>query len=169
MNWPSARFPAASKPPSLWTFDHEAELYWTVGAYRRQPLALKHWVADKDDVIASLDDPAVALVNSLSADQFAGRGQPFGRRGRIPGSISVPAANLIDRRTGTFCTASEIEDAFEGAGASSYDRLITYCGGGIAASTTFFALTLLGYDKVSLYDGSLLEWSADPDLPLVVD
>ena len=42
-------------------------------------------------------------------------------------------------------------------------------GGGIAASTSFLALKLLGYPSVALYDGSLLDWSTDPDLPLIVD
>lgn len=53
------------------------------------------WLATKADVIASLDDPATAPVNALSAEQFAGRGQPFGRPGHIPGSISVPATSLV--------------------------------------------------------------------------
>jgi len=29
-------------------------------------------------------------------------------------------------------------------------------------------LSLLGYDRVALYDCSLLEWSQDPSLPMVV-
>jgi thiosulfate/3-mercaptopyruvate sulfurtransferase len=120
-------------------------------------------------VQASLDRPDIALVNALSAEQFAGRGQPFGRPGRIPGSISVPSATLIDRTSGAFRPIDELAKAFDAAGASSYNQLITYCGGGIAASTTFVALRLLGYDNVALYDGSLLEWSSDATLPLLVD
>ena len=45
--------------------------------------------------------------------------------------------------------------------------MITSCGGGIAASVTFFALRLLGRDKLALDDNSLLEWSADPARPMV--
>ena len=127
------------------------------------------WVADTADVVASLDEPSVALVNALSREQFAGRGQPFGRAGRIPGSISVPAAELVDAASGGFRARRRLRQSFEAAGAGSYERLITYCGGGIAASTSFFALRLLGFDNVALYDGSLLAWSADPDLPLIVD
>jgi len=44
--------------------------------------------------------------------------------------------------------------------------VITYCGGGIAASADAFLLTLLGAKDVALYDGSLTEWAADPALPL---
>ena len=46
------------------------------------------------------------------------------------------------------------------------EPVITYCGGGIAASVVFFALRLLGHHHVALYDNSLLEWSADPARPM---
>ena len=45
-------------------------------------------------------------------------------------------------------------------------RVITYCGGGISATTDSFALMLLGHKNVSLYDGSMSEWAADPSLPM---
>ncbi|MCL4069505.1 rhodanese-like domain-containing protein, partial [Pseudomonas sp. GX19020] len=45
-------------------------------------------------------------------------------------------------------------------------RTITYCGSGIAASVEALALATLGRDDVAVYDGSLTEWTADPDLPL---
>lgn len=128
-----------------------------------------NWVATKRDVVASIEDDATALINALSAEQFAGKGQPFGRPGRIPGSISVPSAGFVDRNTGKFLALEKLAELFDQVGADSYQQLITYCGGGIAASTTFFALQLLGYKNISLYDGSLLEWSVDPELPLLVD
>lgn len=56
----------------------------------------------------------------------------------------------------------------EGAGALGSDRVITSCGGGIAASGVAFALRLLGHDRVSVYDASLEEWSSDPSLPLAL-
>ena len=45
-------------------------------------------------------------------------------------------------------------------------QVITYCGGAIAATVNAFCLTLLGHDHVSVYDGSLMEWAADPALPM---
>ena len=44
--------------------------------------------------------------------------------------------------------------------------MITYCGGGIAASNDAFILTLLGYENVAVYDASLWEWVADSSLPM---
>ena len=53
------------------------------------------------------------------------------------------------------------------SGVAAAERpVITYCGAGIAASSAAFALALLGHENVSIYDGSLSEWSADPTLPM---
>ena len=47
--------------------------------------------------------------------------------------------------------------------------IITYCGGGIAATSDAFVLTeLLGRSDVSVYDGSLSEWVQSDDRPLTV-
>jgi thiosulfate/3-mercaptopyruvate sulfurtransferase len=45
-------------------------------------------------------------------------------------------------------------------------RVMTYCGGAIAATVNAFALRLLGHPAVSVYDGSLMEWASDDSLPM---
>ena len=86
-----------------------------------------------------------------------------GRPGRIPGSVSVPAADLLAPQTGTLALTTQFD-----AIARQDELVITYCGGGISASLDAFALTLLGYRNVTVYDGSLNEWVLDANAPLVV-
>jgi thiosulfate/3-mercaptopyruvate sulfurtransferase len=125
-------------------------------------------VVGADEVAAILGDAAHCLVHSLTEEQFFGLGgQVYGRPGRIPGSINVPAGTLIDPETGRFRPIEDLATIFALAGLEEPDAIIPYCGGGIAASTVFFALKLLGHDNVRLYDGSLLEWSRDPARPMV--
>jgi len=44
--------------------------------------------------------------------------------------------------------------------------VIHYCGGGIAASDSAFAMTLAGYDDIAIYANSLQEWGTDPPNPM---
>lgn len=122
-------------------------------------------IADRNAVRAALDDPNTLLVNALSPEQFAGTGGThYGRPGRIPGSVSCPAMSLLDPATGDFASVEEMRRLLAPLGRDR--KIITYCGGGIAAAATLFALRVLGHDNLAMYDNSLLEWSADPALPM---
>jgi thiosulfate/3-mercaptopyruvate sulfurtransferase len=55
---------------------------------------------------------------------------------------------------------------FEAAGPFER-RTIVYCGGGVSAGLDAIALTMLGHQDLSIYDGSMFEWCADSALPLV--
>lgn len=125
-------------------------------------------VVGRDGVLAAMDDPKVCVVNALSAAQHRGEGAHYGRPGRIAGSSNVPSATLLDPETNGFLPADEIEAALRTAGAMDADRVVPYCGGGIAASVTTFWLTRLGKTDVALYDASLSEWVADDSLPMEV-
>ena len=111
------------------------------------------------------------LINSLGRDQHSGAdgGQRYGRAGHIPGATNVPAMELTDPETGRYRPAEELASLFAEAGADRSQRVVTYCGGGIAASSDALALSLLGYEDVAVYDASMSEYAADPSLPLVVD
>jgi thiosulfate/3-mercaptopyruvate sulfurtransferase len=123
-------------------------------------------IADWKEVQASLGDPGIRLVNALSAEEHAGKVTRVARPGHIPGSANVPASSLVDPATNTFRSADELRALFERAGLLGQHRVIAYCGGGIAACGDAFALTLLGAKDVAVYDGSLVEWSARPELPM---
>lgn len=130
------------------------------------PRPRPHLIAHKQDVINALAGKGTRLVNALSADEFTGRVTRVARPGRIPGSVNVPASSLVDPQTNALRPAAELRDTFQKAGALDGKPVITYCGGGIAASSDAFVLALLGFENVSLYDGSLVEWSQDPSLPM---
>jgi len=73
---------------------------------------------------------------------------------------------VLDPETGTLRSEPELREHFRMVGTASGTRVISYCGGGIAATLNGFALRRLGHSNVGVYDGSLNEWSRNPDLPM---
>jgi len=125
-------------------------------------------VADAADVARAIADGSAHVVNALSPEQFRGTGGAhYGRPGRIPGSLSLPARDLIDPASGCWRDRPSLERRIAAAGLADADRpVIVYCGGGIAATAVAFALHRVGRTRVAVYDNSLLEWSADPARPM---
>jgi thiosulfate/3-mercaptopyruvate sulfurtransferase len=120
----------------------------------------------KEAVLAAIGDGAACTINALLPEQHAGvGGNSYGRPGHIKGSVNLPAAHLLDPETNEFLPAGELRRRFEALGAFD-KRVITYCGGGIAASADALALIMLGHPEVRLYDASLREWAIDPNLPM---
>lgn len=123
--------------------------------------------ADKDSVLKALEDESVLFVNVLDEPTFRAERKTYARAGRIPDSVNVPFQGLLDEH-GRVRDAEQVRDAFERVGALDPERkpVVTYCGGGIAASFVALDLARLGREDVAVYDGSMTEWAADESLPL---
>ncbi len=120
----------------------------------------------KEAVLQAIGGGTVCTLNALAPEQHSGTGgNSYGRPGRIKGSVNLPAAHLIDPATNALLPATELRRRFDGVGAFGRE-VITYCGGGIAASADAFALVMLGHPDVKLYDASMSEWASDPTLPM---
>lgn len=124
------------------------------------------WI-DKDELL-QFGDFAGHLVCGLSPASFGGS-EPtrYSRRGHIPGSINVPARSLFDE-AGFIRSETEVIARYRDAGADLDSEVLLYCGGGISATANALALSSIGVHNTRVYDGSLEEWSADPELPLIV-
>ncbi len=123
-------------------------------------------IVDKEEVLAAVGDNTIRLIHALTPSVFDGSNDTvvFGRRGHIPDSINIPSATLHDPDTGTYLSSDELHKVLDAAGVRTAERIITYCGGGINATDNAFALCLLGYENVCVYDGSMCEWGNDRSL-----
>jgi thiosulfate/3-mercaptopyruvate sulfurtransferase len=144
------RGPAAGYPPA---------------SFKAKPLP-GHFV-DKSAVLAATGTPGSVIVNALGPQFHRGQ-EPgrYGRPGRIPGSVNVPAATLFDAESKTFVSPADAQAKFEQQGVTKDKTIICYCGGGISATIDLFMLHQLGYDDLTLYDASMGEWARDPALPI---
>jgi thiosulfate/3-mercaptopyruvate sulfurtransferase len=154
--WRAAGLPLSTETQGIAPATFEAR-------YRPELVATR---ADVEDVVR---DGGACLVNALRAEFFRGE-IPIapGRSGHIPGSVSVPHGDLLDPETNCFLPRERLRERFAATGILDEPRIVSYCGGGIAATFDAFALALLGRDDVVVYDGSLVDWASDPDLPLSV-
>ena len=124
---------------------------------------------DKHHVLAARGEHGTVVVNALNATLHKGlEPSRYGRPGHIPGSCNVSAAALTDPDTKAFVPLADAEQKFAAQGFSRDKRVIAYCGGGISATVDLFMLHRLGYDKLTLYDGSMGEWATDEALPIEV-
>lgn len=120
-------------------------------------------IADKADVLAAIDDGATCLIDALPPASFNGDVNVYGRPGHIPGASNASAAALVDDETGRYLSADELRSRFPDDQSA---RVVNYCGGGIAASSTAFVQTMLGFTDVAVYTASLQEWVGDADAPM---
>jgi thiosulfate/3-mercaptopyruvate sulfurtransferase len=123
--------------------------------------------ADKATVLNAIDNPEIILVDALTRQEYSGEMAVYGRPGHIPSSINIPAIELVDRRTRSYLPVEKLQEIFAPVLEEEPSEIITYCGGGAAGSSVAFALKLLGVENVLVYDGALIEWASDPDLPMV--
>ncbi|MFV0296601.1 MAG: sulfurtransferase [Hyphomicrobiaceae bacterium] len=125
---------------------------------------------DRETARAAIGAKDTVTVNALGP-QFHNGLEPsrYGRPGRIPGSVNVSAATLVDPATKAFTSLEDAAAKLEAKGVTKDKKIICYCGGGISATIDLFLLHQLGYDNLTLYDGSMGEWARDQSLPIETD
>lgn len=121
-------------------------------------------VVGKQEMLDAIGKPDICTVNALRPEQHNGSGGTnYGRLGHITGSINIAAVQHIDQ-SNRYKSADTLRELFAPALASP--QVMTYCGGGIAATSVALVLAMFGHDNVQVYDASLGEWAQDPNLPM---
>ncbi len=93
------------------------------------------------------------------------------KKGRIPGAIfgncGSDAYHMENYRNVDHTTREfhEITEIWEEAGITPEKRLAFYCGTGWRGSEAFYNAWLMGWPRVSVFDGGWFEWSNDPENP----
>jgi len=122
---------------------------------------------DVENIVDELDTDTI-LVNVLDAKTFRGEADTaLPRKGHIPNSINLPFTALFDA-SGAFHDDTTLRALFAAAGIDGSRPVVTYCGGGIAATLPAFALHRLGIEAL-VYDGSLFAWTQDANRPLTTE
>ena len=120
--------------------------------------------------IAGVDLPRNKRVEiGLTAIYGIGRSTSSSILKRANIDVNIRIKNLTDDNDKVFLPSNELRTLYEEAGIAADKEIVTHCQTGIRAAHSYFALRLLGYPKVRLYDGSWAEWGNDPETPIVSD
>jgi thiosulfate/3-mercaptopyruvate sulfurtransferase len=118
-----------------------------------------------DQVMAAFEGRSHQMVDVRSPAEFSGEilappGLPetCQRGGHIPHARNIPWGKACND-DGTFKSADELKALYGAEGIDGSKPVIAYCRIGERSSHTWFVLKyLLGYDRISNYDGSWTEW-----------
>lgn len=117
--------------------------------------------------------PDACLVSVRTWNEYVGKTSGYcyiEARGEIPGAVWGRAGNDDDVNSmsefhdtrGRMRTAADIGTIWHARGLHRERQIIFYCGTGWRASLAFFYAWLMGWKRISVYDGGWLEWSASP-------
>ncbi|PPK53355.1 sulfurtransferase [Marinobacter persicus] len=130
------------------------------------------------ELLASLEevqqarDTQAQLVDARPADYFRGETKSPAAKGpgTIPGSRNLPHSDFLGQQNAVwYLNADQIRERVNRAELDADTRTIAFCNTGHWAATDWFVLSeLAGFKEVALYDGSMAEWSNDPERPLQV-
>ena len=150
-----AKWRAENRPLSHRTFDHAERPREVVDGRRA--------IRSKEEMKDNLGTGRWQVVDARDAARFQGQ-EGSGSEGHIPGARNLPFRALLNE-DGTFRPAEAIRSEFESAGIDLDRPVVTSCNSGMTAAVLAVGLDLIGKRDVALYDGSWLEWGADPDTP----
>jgi thiosulfate/3-mercaptopyruvate sulfurtransferase len=131
------------------------------------PKARPELVATLNQVKAVAEAPAASrsaiLLDSRSADDYTGAkpASPTAPAGHIAGAVNLFWFDTqVSRENPALKPAEDIRAMYLKAGVAPGKPVIAYCNSGIQATHAYFTLKYLGYDNVSVFDGSVSEWNS---------
>lgn len=126
----------------------------------------KNLFVDKAAVIAKLGK--ATIVDTRAPGFYEGKEKLafVPKVGRVKGSVNLPVGQLYTPEGLYKDTATLAALATKAAGSDLDKEYILYCDTGKTCTSWAFVMTeLLGYKNVKVYDGSSMEWLADPNAP----
>lgn len=155
--WKKSGLPVTNAPPTA----PAASAYKAKG-YRGDLVCAMDVVADASE------NRLCPILDARPEGRFQGtvpEPRPNLKSGHIPASLNIPAGQLVSAETGRLLSKAALLELFTHKGihlkSSPPDKIIATCGSGVTACMIALALYHLGYDKVSVYDGSWSEWGQE--------
>ncbi|HET9744814.1 MAG TPA: rhodanese-like domain-containing protein [Chitinophagaceae bacterium] len=119
---------------------------------------------NKNYVQNALSAQTSEIVDARMKRWYDGDPTGYPRDGHITGAKNIPYPDMIDS-VNSFKSLEILQKNFSSVIPAREKEVVVYCFTGQTASVDYLVGRSLGY-KMKLYDGSMHEWSRDPNLPM---
>ncbi len=106
--------------------------------------------ADADAIKSKAADPSFVIVDARTLQEHM--------QERVPDSVLHDWEQGIGSDGAAFLSPEELRKEFESKGITADKEVVCYCHSGMRASHKYMQFRLAGFDKVRLYDGSIIDW-----------
>jgi molybdopterin synthase sulfurtransferase len=125
-------------------------------------------LARTDAALVSIRSRTEWMGETSGYSYIAQRGEIAGARwGHAGQDGDVNSMSSMQDAAGRMKPAALIQAMWAEAGIHPGMQIAFYCGTGWRASLAFFYAWLMGWERISVFDGGWYEWSADPANPVV--
>ncbi|NBB84024.1 MAG: sulfurtransferase [Alphaproteobacteria bacterium] len=125
-------------------------------------------LATTDQVAAAIDG-GTPLVDARPLEQYVGEAKSdvVARAGTLPGAVNVPHSTFVVDEGRDVVDGDRLAALLAEVGLEAEGDQIAFCNTGHWASVGWFALSeVAGNPNVAMYDGSMVEWTADEGRPV---
>ena len=129
----------------------------------------KPWILEAEQIMDALKNDEILLLDVRNGSRFRGEKEPIDPvAGHIPGAKNEPFQVNLEEN-GLWKNAETLRRQYlERFPDLDHKKCVPYCGSGVTACHTFFALRYAGFDHLSIYPGSWSEWISDGSRPVAV-
>jgi thiosulfate/3-mercaptopyruvate sulfurtransferase len=107
--------------------------------------------ADAETIKAKMADPSFVVVDARTPQEHM--------QARVPNSVLHNWEQGVGANGAPFLSPDKLKKEFESKGITPDKEIVCYCHSGVRASHKYMQFRLAGYDKVRLYDGSIIDWA----------
>jgi thiosulfate/3-mercaptopyruvate sulfurtransferase len=125
------------------------------------------WTVPWDEMVDRYSDPTLTIVDVRTDDEADDDLNGLLHHGMIPGAIRLPWTRSLRDEAGRLLAPDTLAAQFRDAGILPEDEVAVVARFGVEAGQTWLVLSLLGYERVRVFDRGWAHWGRkDIDVPI---
>lgn len=125
-------------------------------------------IAEVEDVLAAITDPAQTIWDVRSREEFLGLRSGSARAGHVPGAVHLDWQRLKDPTRATRLV-KDLPALLRASGIDAGRATITHCQTHHRSGLSYMVGRILGFREIRAFHGSWSEWGNRDDLPVTTD